>query len=230
MIKRLAALTILLIISTTLSSEPITREKAAQWIDANYQRFFQKYYLSCEAAISRMVLNMIGIRDLDEDAILESLPRHPTNPDLGLVMKDVSGDIYNKDGTINWGNYGAHADVLHNWFSMITKQNKKDKEYRFEKTFLTNAKLVRYLKSNKDCLGAIIWVAAPINEKKPPRNERGQVLGEHVQLVSPLPDKKGRMVVYDVWPWPGQPFHLYNPFNRDMFDYVVLLIKRIDKE
>jgi hypothetical protein len=54
----------------------------------------------------------------------------------------------------------------------------------------------------------------------------GQVLGEHVQYVSPVLSPSGRMLVYDVWPWDNQPFHLFVPFNRDMFDYETLLIMK----
>ena len=74
-------------------------------------------------------------------------------------------------------------------------------------------------------MAAVIWVAAYVGEdEKPEKNALGQVYGEHVQVVAPVLDENGKMVVYDVWPWEDQPFHLWNPLNRDLFDYQTLLI------
>ena len=67
-----------------------------------------------------------------------------------------------------------------------------------------------------------------MEKKKPPVNSNGQVLGEHVQFVSPCLDNNGRMVIYDVWPKKNQPFHKYTPINRDLFHWQVILVIRND--
>jgi hypothetical protein len=202
------------------------KQEVAGWVQDHYTEYYQKYNLSCEAAIIRLVCGIWGIDDLSEDDILDLMPRHPSNPDLGLVMENIQGDVYHPDGTINWGNYGTHAPVVKQTLETIVKNKKLDSLYRIEQKILDNKQLITFIKEEDACLGAIIWVAAYINGDKPPVNGTGQVLGEHVQYVSPLLDSRDRMLVYDVWPWDHQPFHLFVPFNRDMFQYETLLIMR----
>jgi hypothetical protein len=204
----------------------IDKTEVANWVQENFTHYYQKYNLSCEAALIRMICGIWGIYDLDEDDILDLIPVHPSNPELGLVMKNIQGDVFLSDGSVNWANYGAHPPVVKETLETILRIRQLDSLYYIEQKKLDNKQLIALLKNEPACLGAIIWVAAYINKKKPPVNEIGQVLGEHVQYVSPVLDTGGRMLVYDVWPWENQPFHLFVPFNRELFDYETLLIMR----
>lgn len=206
---------------------PLTdKTEVANWLQENFTHYFQKYNLSCEAAVIRLTCGIWGIDDLDEDDILKLMPKHPSDPDLGLVMKNIDGGVFLSDGSIDWGNYGAHAPVVKKILETILKSRKLDSLYYIQQIHLDNKQLIAFMQREPACLGAIIWVARYINKKKPPVNEIGQVLGEHVEYVSPVLDNKGRMVVYDVWPWENQPFHMLVPYNRDLFDYITLLIMK----
>jgi hypothetical protein len=211
-------------ISENREKEKITQEKAAAWVQNHFSEYYQKYNLSCEAAIIRLVCNLLGVTELDEEDILARFPRHSTDPNIGLVMDEIDGNIYNKDGSINWKNYGAHAPVVWKILSDIFTEKRPDSSYAFEIRNLTDQELMSFLTHENNCLGAIIWVAAYADGKKPEQNERGQVAGEHVQFVSPVLDKELKMQVYDVWPWEGQPFHLTHPFNRALFDNAAIVI------
>ena len=202
-----------------------TKEQVAFWLGESFTRYFQKYNLSCEAAVIRMTVAALGVNDISEDEILELMPRHPIDPNSGLVVEDLSGSIDNPDGSINWSNYGAHAPVVASVIDRILEENELSDQYKTEIRRLPDTGLRDFIRDDPNCLGAIIWVAAFVEEnRKPEKNNLGQVYGEHVQLVSPVLDDAGRIVVYDVWPWPDQPFHIRHPFNRAMFDYETILI------
>jgi hypothetical protein len=206
-----------------------TEEEVAAFLEENYTNYFQKYVLSCEPAAIRLTVAALGIADQDEDQILELLPKHPVNPDIGFVVADLNGSTANPDGTINWSNYGAHAPVVASAIDRILYNHGLSQSYKTEIRSMSNPDLRAFLEEEPSCLAAIIWVAAYVEEgQKPPTNERGQVYGEHVQIVSPILDAAGRLVVYDVWPWKQQPFHIWNPLNRDLFDYQTILIMAED--
>ena len=207
-------------------SSLFTKEDISAWIDTHFNQYFQKYNLSCEAAIIRLVCGFWCIPDLSEDDILAMMNRHQFDPNKGLVMENIRGEAYMKDGSANWVNYGAHSPVVKDVLEKILIQFKKDNLFTIENHRIDDEALINLIKINKNCLGAIIWVAAYIDGKKPPQNEYGQVLGEHVQFVSPILDSLNRMVVYDVWPWKDQPFHFLKPFNRALFDFDTLLIMK----
>jgi len=200
------------------------KTEAAEWVQNHFTEYYQKYNLSCEAALIRLIAGLWGVDELTEDDILDMMPLHPSNPEAGLVIENIQGSVYHEDGSINWANYGAHPPVVKQTLEMILEKYRIDSFYEIMQQRLDNRQLIDYLKTESSCIGAIIWVAAYIDDEKPPVNEIGQVLGEHVQYVSPVLDSKGRMLVYDVWPWQNQPFHLLRPFNRDMFSYETLLI------
>jgi hypothetical protein len=200
------------------------KDEAALWVESHFTEYYQKYKLSCEAAMIRLTCGLLGIRNLSEDDILARMPKHQTNPELGMVMEDINGHIYSDDGSINWKNYGAHLPPVMKTLQSIIDEQKIGLFVAFEDRSINDEDLIRTLKDRSDCIGAIIWAAAYIDGKKPARNKNGLVEGEHVQFVSPVLDQAGRMLVYDVWPWKNQPFHLIHPFNRDLFNYDVILI------
>ncbi|MHB9033785.1 MAG: hypothetical protein ACYC6L_12155, partial [Anaerolineae bacterium] len=90
---------------------PTLKAHIYNWALQHYSEYFQKYYLSCEAAVIRLTLAPLGIH-LSEDQILADMPYHPDDPEKGMVIEDINGSTYNTDGTINWANYGAHAPVV----------------------------------------------------------------------------------------------------------------------
>lgn len=202
------------------------KKEIADWVYNNFSDYFQNYNLSCEPAMIRMICGLWGITDLTEDDIMNMMPGHPSNPELGFVMENVRGDIYYADGSVNWANYGAHAEVVAATLNKILEAYKLDSFYYIEIDYLDDKELSNFIYKEEKCMGAVIWVAAYIDGEKPEVNEIGQVLGEHVQYVSPILDEHGKMLVYDVWPWENQPFHLHKPFNRDLFDYIVILLMR----
>ncbi|MBN1695945.1 MAG: hypothetical protein JW881_00405 [Spirochaetales bacterium] len=208
----------------------LTKEAVAVWVDAHVTEYFQQATLSCEPAMIRLICGIWGIHDLGEEEVTALMPKHPDDPERGFVMEDISGSVYHPDGTPNWANYGAHAPVVLDTLSRILSEKGLEDMYRVEEVALTDSELRAFIAEEEDCLGAVIWVAAFIDGEKPPANDRGQVLGEHVQFVSPQTDSRGRLLVYDVWPWENQPFHLFTPFNRDMFDYRTIVIMKKEKE
>ena len=202
-----------------------TEEQVASFLAERYTEYFQKYALSCEPAAVRLIIAALGIGDKGEDQILELLPKHPVNPDIGFVVADLNGATTNPDGTINWSNYGAHAPVVASVIDRLFYDYGLSHLYKAEIRRISNPELRTFLDEEPSCLAALIWVAAFVEGgQKPQKNALGQVYGEHVQVVSPILDEAGRLVVYDVWPWPDQPFHIWNPLNRDLFDYQTVLI------
>jgi len=207
----------------------VSKEAMLNWVQHNFKNYFQKYKLSCEAAIIRLVCNAFGITNLSEDDILKLFPIHKSNPELGLVIEEIDGDVYNKDGSINWHNYGAHASVAIKVLHQIFQKYHISKLYTLELVNITDSDLKTILKNDTMCLGAIIWVAAYINKKKPPVNKAGQVLGEHVMFAAPKLDPNARFILYDVWPWPNQPFKIYTTMNRELFNNQAIIIRLAGK-
>ena len=196
-----------------------------EWADAHHTEYAQRYYLSCEAAVIRMALAPLGIH-LTEDEILADLPYDPVDPEKGMVVTDIDGSTYNEDGAINWSNYGAHPPVLEKVLEHYLYEFGLSDLVQVEIQALNDDELIQLIGSDPRLISAIIWVARGPDNGPPPTNERGQVLGEHVQLVAPVLDEEGKMLVYDVWPWPNQPFHQKTTLNRQLFQYRTVLVRR----
>lgn len=195
------------------------------WADVHHPKYAQKYYLSCETAAIRMVLAPLGI-DLTEDEILADMPYDPVDPEKGMVISDINGSTHNADGTINWGNYGAHPPVVAKMLELYLVEFGLSDLVKVEVQALTDDELIQLIRSDTRLIGAIIWVARGPDDGPPPTNERGQVLGEHTQIVAPVLDEEGKMLIYDVWPWPNQPFHQKTTLNRQLFQYRTVLVRR----
>lgn len=195
------------------------------WAEVHHTEYAQEYYLSCEAAVIRMTLAPLGIH-LTEDEILADMPYDPADPEKGMVISDINGSTYNADGTINWGNYGAHPPVVAKMLEHYLAEFGLSDLVKVEVQALTDDDLIQLIRHDTRLIGAIIWVARGPDNGPPPTNERGQVLGEHVQLVAPVLDEEGKMLVYDVWPWPNQPFHQTTTLNRQLFQYRTILVRR----
>jgi hypothetical protein len=213
------------IVAAPLLARPILGYQVTQWVESNYSEHFQKYSLSCEAAVISWALKGLEI-PITEDEILAKMPRHNDNPRLGMVIDDINGNVFNEDGSINWRNYGAHAPVVAKVINQILQEVGYRDEVCAVVQRLTDAELTALVRDNPDCLGVVIWVARSKDGKDPPVHVDGRVLGEHVQWVVPKLDAEGRLLVYDVWPWPAQPFRLYQTYNRRLFDWETVVIYR----
>ncbi|MHB1356368.1 MAG: cysteine peptidase family C39 domain-containing protein [Anaerolineae bacterium] len=198
-----------------------------EWADAHHTEYAQKYYLSCEAAVIRMALAPLGIH-LTEDEILADMPYDPVDPEKGMVITDIDGSTFNEDGTINWSNYGAHPPVLEKVLEHYLYEFGLSDLVQVEIQALNDDELIQLIGHDTRLIGAIIWVARGQDNKPPPTNERGQVLGEHVQWVAPVLDAEGSMLIYDVWPWPNQPFRRLTTLNRQLFQYRTVLLRRVN--
>ena len=210
----------------TLATTPgnLGKPAAADWVASNYASYFQKYALSCEASVVLMACGLFGVQ-LDTDQVLAFMPYHPTDPNLGMVMENIQGSDELADGSPNWANYGAHAPVVAETINRLYQLAGLSSRFEAVVVRLDDEALKQRLVEDDHCLGAIIWAAANYYGQIPPTNERGQVLGEHVQWVIPQLDAQGRMQVYDVWPHPYQPFRLDHPLNRSLFNYQAVLIE-----
>jgi len=198
------------------------------WTLAHHTEYAQIYYLSCEAAVIRLTLAPFGIH-LTEDQILDTMPFHPDDPELGMVIEEIDGSTFYWDGTINWGNYGAHAPVIAKMLDWYLAEYGLDDFIAVEVQALDDIELAALIRNDPDLLGVVIWVARGPDGGLPPTNDRGQVLGEHVQWVAPVLDDDGMMLVFDVWPWPNQPFHVRTTLNRQLFQNRTVLIRRVNK-
>jgi hypothetical protein len=144
-----------------------------------------------------------------------------------MVISDINGSTYNADGSINWSNYGAHPPVVAKMLVDYLTEYGLGDLVQVDVQSLTDDELTRLIASDPRLLGVIIWVARGADNEPPPTNERGQVLGEHVQFVAPVLDPEGKMLIYDVWPWPNQPFHQLTTLNRQLFQYRTVLVRRV---
>ena len=105
-----------------------------------------------------MTLAPFGIH-LTEDQILEAMPFHPDDPELGMVIEDIDGSTYHEDGSINWANYGAHAPVVAKMLAWYLAEYGLDDLITVAIQALDDIELRALIRDDPDLLGAIIWVA-----------------------------------------------------------------------
>ncbi|NLV73299.1 MAG: hypothetical protein GXY52_01240 [Chloroflexi bacterium] len=205
----------------------VLRNHIYAWGLEHHTEYAQKYYLSCEAAVIRIALAPLGIH-LTEDRILSEIPFSDDDPEQGMVIGDIDGYTHFDNGEINWGNYGAHAPVLAKMFKWYLVEYGMDDLVSVEIQALDDWELRDLIRTDPDVVGVVIWVARGPDGGLPPTNEIGQVLGEHVQWVAPVLDEEGRLLVFDVWPWPNQPFHYETTLNRQLFQNRTVILRRIN--
>lgn len=211
-----------------VEAEPLLdKASVAAFLAKSAKDYHQKYTLSCEVALLRMSLAFMGIRRLTEDGILGDMPRAGVDPEKYFVCDDLMGKRTRPDGSIYWNNYGTHPPVIVEFAGKYMDEAGVADLYEVKEEKLSDAELKALAKDDPKFLGAIVWIVG--HPKRwgyhPPVNERGMVLGEHVWFVGPSLDAKGRLVVWDPEPLPGQPYLLDEIPTRDMFQYRVVTIR-----
>ena len=203
-----------------------SKKEVSVWLSSHMPDYRQKYKLSCEIALTRLSLAIMGVRDVTEDSILSSIPKG-TDPETSFVCDDIMAGRRNKDGSIHWNNYGTHPPVV-----------VRSIESRLQKDGLSGVWTVRELKADDGRLrsliandpsfmGAIVWLVGHPERwgERPPVNERGMVLGEHVRFLEPTLDSDGAFRIRD--PETGKLIvSSSSGAARDLFSYRVVALFR----
>ena len=165
---------------------------------AHGHQFKQAYVESCEIALIRLSLGLMGVK-ATEDEILATIPRMGTDPEKALVCDDLNGGRLNPDGSIHWNNYGTHPPVVVGELTRRLAAAGLAGRYRVAELKATDADLRRLIATNPQFLGAIVWVVGHPSRyvHRAAVNDRGMVLGEHVRFVEPLLGPGGLFRVYD---------------------------------
>lgn len=204
----------------------LTKSEVTTWLFAHENEYYQQHLLSCEVALIRMTLAIMGVRDLDEQTIIDSLPKGK-DPETSFVCDDIDqGRRLN--GTIFWDNYGTHPPVVVRELDLYMDKNGLSDLYTVKEMTLSDEELMVLAESDDAFLGAIVWLIGHPDRwrEHPPVNERGIVLGEHVRFVNPELDEEGNFMIWDPESHPDQPYHQSSLPTRDMFDYRLVGIFR----
>ena len=210
-----------------LAQPLLSKSQVTTWLFDHESEYFQQHLLSCEAAATRLVLAIMGIRDLDEDTILYSFP-WGKNPETSFVCDNVDEGRRNKDGSIHWNNYGTHPPVIVKALDTYMKMYGLASLYEVKEMSLSDAELKKLAAGNDKFLGAIVWlVGHPERWGTHPAVKNGIVLGEHVRFVDPELDTTGKFMIWDIEKHPAQPYRSDTIPTRDMFNYrTVVLFKK----
>lgn len=206
---------------------PLTQKKTiAPWLAIHHMAYYQKYLLSCEAAMERMILAFCGV-DVEEDSILDQFPKGK-NPESAFVCDNINQGRRTADGTILWDNYGAHPPVVVNSINHWLNWGGRINNYRVTEEQLSDEDLKQLCREDSCFLGAIIWVVGHPERwgENPQKNERGMVLGEHVRFISPQLDKQGNFLVWDPEYHSDLPHHNSTLPTRNNFHNRVVVIRR----
>jgi len=200
-----------------------SRDQIPAWLDAHGAAYRQKYTLSCEIALTRLSLALMGFTGISEDQILAKVPRGGDNPETSFVCDDINGGRKNPDGSIHWNNYGTHPPVvvgeLERWLATAGLGDR----FSVQEAKADDSSLRKQITDNSRFLGAVVWVIGhPTRwQNQPTVNERGMVLGEHVRFVQPSLSSQGQFRIYD--PESGKSFLSPDAgAGRDLFGYRVV--------
>ncbi len=190
----------------SMSSLPDTKEAhrmdkagVSAWLAAYMEEYRQAYALSCEIALIRASLGVMGIRDVSEDDILATIPRGGTDPERAFVCDDIQGGRRNADGSIHWNNYGAHPPVVVAELMRWMAERGVADRYVVREMRADDAKFRLFIVNDPSFLGAIVWLVGHPESwgLHPQVNERGMVLGEHVRFLEPALTADGRFRLWD---------------------------------
>ncbi len=212
--------------SIVLNEPLLTKRDVSTWLFAHEYEYYQQHLLSCEVALIRMTLAIMGVENLDEQSIIDSLPKGK-DPEISFVCDDIDqGRRLN--GTIFWDNYGAHPPVVVQELNTYMDRYGLSDIYTVKEMTLSDEELINMVDLDDEFLGAIVWlIGHPARwGDHPPVNDRGIVLGEHVRFVNPELDEEGKFMIWDPESHPYQPYHLSSLPSRDMFDFRLVGIFR----
>ncbi len=213
---------------TNIKNALLTKTDITNWLFKHEHEYYQQHLLSCEAALTRLSLAIMGIKNIDEDTILYSFP-WGKDPETSFVCDNVDQGRRNKDGSIHWNNYGAHPPVVISTLKMFMKLYGISSLYEVKEMKLSDEQLKNLIKNNDHFLGAIVWLVGHPERwgSHPKVNSKGLVLGEHVRFVDPELDENGKFMIWDPEKHPNLPYHQDSIPTRDMFNYrTVVLLKK----
>jgi len=187
--------------ASPLSGKAPPRDKVevAAWLAVHMREYRQAYTLSCEIALIRMSLGLMGVQDVSEDDILATIPRDGLDPEHAFVCDDIQGGRRNADGSINWNNYGTHPPVVVAELSRRMAARNLLSRYVVRELRANDAELRSRIANDPRFLGAIVWLVGHPERwgNHPPVNERGMVLGEHVRFLEPRLAADGEFRLWD---------------------------------
>jgi hypothetical protein len=183
--------------ASSASPRAMTKAEVPAWISAHFVEYKQKYALSCEIALIRMSLGLVGIRT-SEDEILSTIPRSGTDPEKAFVCDDINGGR-RSNGVIHWNNYGTHPPVLVAELKNRMAAAGISGNYDAMELSADDAALRSLIVKDPKFLGAVLWLVGHPERwgSHPQVNERGMVLGEHVRFLEPALAANGDFRIWD---------------------------------
>jgi hypothetical protein len=175
----------------------IAREALSGWLSSNFRSYKQKYPLSCEIALTRLGLAIFGL-EASEDEILSTIPRSGRDPERAFVCDDINGGR-RLNGKILWDNYGTHPPVVVAEIERRLGSAGLAGRYEARELRDDDEGLRLLIRDDPRFLGAIVWLVGHPERwgEKPPVNERGMVLGEHVRFLEPALTAVGSFRIWD---------------------------------
>jgi len=180
-----------------VSAKNLGKADIPVWLAANFPGYKQKYALSCEIALTRLSLGLMGIR-ASEDEILSTIPRSGDDPERAFVCDDIKGGR-RSGGVIHWNNYGTHPPVVVAEIERRLSAAGLADRYEAREMKADDAELRALAQNDPRFLGAIVWLVGHPERwgSHPQVNDRGMVLGEHVRFLEPRLDANGDFRIWD---------------------------------
>ena len=180
-----------------VSAKNLGKADIPVWLAANFAEYKQKYALSCEIALTRLSLGLMGIR-ASEDEILSTIPRSGDDPEKAFVCDDIKGGR-RSGGVIHWNNYGTHPPVVVAEIERRLSAAGLADRYEARETKADDAELRALAQNDPRFIGAIVWLVGHPERwgSHPQVNDRGMVLGEHVRFLEPRLAANGDFRIWD---------------------------------
>lgn len=181
----------------SFAAGPEARAAVPAWLAAHFPEYRQKYPLSCEIALTRVSLALFGI-EASEDELLATIPRSGKDPERAFVCDDINGGR-RLNGVILWDNYGTHPPVVVAEIERRLAAAGQAGRYEAREMRADDAELRALVEGNPKFLGAVLWLVGHPERwgERPPVNDRGMVLGEHVRFLEPRLSANGSFRIWD---------------------------------
>jgi len=200
-----------------------SKAEVSAFLAAYMGEYRQAYALSCEIALIRVSLSLLGVAGVTEDDILATIPHAGKDPERFFVCDDIRAGRRNADGSIHWDNYGAHPPVVVAELSRRLSEAGLSDRYAVREMRAEDLALRELITADPDFLGAIVWLVGHPERWgiRPPVNPRGMVLGEHVRFLEPALAEGGCFRLWD--PESGKPIVSREAgVARELFGYRVV--------
>jgi hypothetical protein len=209
--------------ATVEGSSAMTKAAVPAWLATRFSTYKQKYALSCEIALTRLSLALLGI-EASENEILSTIPRSSRDPEKSFVCDDINGGR-RLNGKILWDNYGTHPPVVVAEIERRLAAAGLSSKYEAVELSANDASLRSLASKDPRFLGAILWLVGHPERwgDKPPVNERGMVLGEHVRFLEPRLSPAGDFRIWD--PESGKLIVSHSSgAGRELFNYRIVAL------